>query len=399
MTSESSQSGWWSVLVDFFSGGKSAAGQSVNPTTAMRTSAVYCCVRILSESMACLPFHIYEKLGRNRKRFAESHPLAEVFNSPNPWQSSFDFIENQMVALCLRGNAYAEIVPGPLGSVSELIPLHPDTLRRCEFSPSGELMYTFADANGETRTIRQRDILHTRGISENGFFGLSPIGAAREEIGSNIAMGKYAGSFFSRSSRPSGVLVSDGNIKEEHSINIKEEWQKFNSGEKNWHNVAVLQGGLKWVPISVNNHDSQFIESRRFGVEEIARIFRVPLHMLNSLERATFSNIEHQSIEFVKYSLVPWVRRFECAINRALIMDYPKHYCKFEIEGLLRGDSKARAEYYNSMVTGGLMTPNECRELEDLDPIPGADKLIVQGAMIPLDKLGEQQSNNERGNT
>lgn len=383
-------SNWWPIyqMMDLF---RSSSGQVVTADTVMRLAAVYACVRVLSESMAQLPLHIYEKTKSGSRMVASDHALTDTIRFPNTWQTSFEYREMAMAHLCLRGNHYSRIVPGVSGSVSRLEPLHPDRMVNIDqVADTGELRYHYRNVEGSVDTFLQREIFHIRGLSTCGFFGLDPIGNARETFGSSMAADKYAAKFYSNDSKPSGFLSTDGILTAEAENRSKENWQAANAGEDNWHKVAVLQGGLKWQGVSISNRDSQFLEIRGFNVLEICRIFRVPPHMVAEMSRATFSNIEQQSIEFVTNTLGPWCRRWEEAMARDLITESDRFYAKFNLEGLLRGDSAARSQFYREMVNAGIMAINEVREKEDMNPIPGGDVHLVQGAMIRLEDVGKE---------
>ena len=374
----------WGML-----GGASSSGVNVTPENAIRVAAVYACVRVLSETFAQFPIHICKSQGM-RKVYTPEHPLNQVLGKrPNDWQTPFEFFEMMMGHLALRGNCYAQIVPGELGAVTQLIPLRPDRMK-VERLSNGRLLYLFREDSGSETKYGQDQIFHVRGMSSDGIVGNSPIQTMSDPIGFSIATDKYGSQFFRNSARPSGILRADGAIKAEEAQRMKNDWMAAHGGPDNAHRVAVLANGLQWQAIGISSEDAQLLETRQFQITEIARIFRVQPHMIGDLSNATFSNIEQQSIDFVRYTMLPWVVRWEQAINRDLIAEDETFYAKFCVEGLLRGDSSARSAYYRELINTGVMTINEARELEDMAPVEYGDVNLIQGAMIPLDQLIEQ---------
>lgn len=366
-----------------------SSGVNVTPETAMRQAAVYASIRVLSETLAQFPVHICKSAGV-RKVYAPEHPLNIVLGKrPNDWQTAFEFFEMMQGHLAARGNCYAQIVAGELGSVTQLIPLRPDRMK-VERIENGRLRYIFREESGRETKYNQEQIFHVRGMSSDGVTGHSPISMMSDPIGYAMATDKYGSQFFKNSARPSGILRAEGVIKSDEAQRMKNDWMAAHGGPDNSHRVAVLANGLQWQAIGISSEDAQLLETRQFQVTEIARIFRVPPHMIGDLSHATFSNIEQQSIDFVRYTMLPWVVRWEQAINRDLIADDEMYYAKFCVEGLLRGDSAARSAYYRELINTGVMTINEARELEDLEPVEYGDVNLIQGAMVPLEQLIEQ---------
>lgn len=372
-----------------FAGSGSSSGVNVTPETALRVSAVYASVRVLAETLAQLPVHVYQRVGK-RNVLVPDHPLNMVLSRrPNDWQTSFEFFEMMQGHLALRGNCYAQIVPGPNGSVTQLIPLRPDRMK-VERLDNGRLLYLFRDETGVETKYSQDEIFHVRGMSSDGIVGQSPISLMSDPIGLTIAADKYGGTFFRNNARPSGILRADGALKPNEMDAMKQSWMAAHGGPDNAHRVAVLANGLQWQAIGMSSEDAQLLETRQFQITEIARIFRVPPHMIGDLSRSTFSNIEQQSLEFIQYTMMPWMVRWEKAIARDLIADDETYYAKFEAEGILRGDSAARSAYYRELINTGVMTINEARELEDMEPVEYGDVNLIQGAMIPLEQVIEQ---------
>ena len=381
----------------FFFGG-TTSGKPVNEHTAMQMTAVYSCVRILAEAVAGLPLHLYKYTENGSKEKALSHPLYFLLHDePNPEMSSFVFRETLMTHLLLWGNAYAQIIRNGKGEVIALYPLMPNRIA-VDRDSNGALYYSYtrysdevATMNGVTVTLRPSDVLHIPGLGFDGLVGYSPIAMAKNAIGMAIACEEYGAKFFANGAAPGGVLEHPGTIKDPQKV--KDSWNTAYQGSGNSHRVAVLEEGMKYQPIGISPEQAQFLETRKFQINEIARIFRVPPHMVGDLEKSSFSNIEQQSLEFVKYTLDPWVIRWEQAISRALLRsDEKKHYfAKFNVDGLLRGDYVSRMNGYATARQNGWMSANDIRELENLDRIPaelGGDLYLINGNMTKLADAG-----------
>ena len=381
----------------FFFGG-TTSGKPVNEHTAMQMTAVYSCVRILAEAVAGLPLHLYKYNASGGKEKALSHPLYFVLHDePNPEMSSFVFRETLMTHLLLWGNAYAQIIRNGKGEVIALYPLMPNRMS-VDRDSSGALYYTYTryseeapTMNGMTVTLRPSEVLHIPGLGFDGLVGYSPIAMAKNAIGMAIACEEYGAKFFANGAAPGGVLEHPGTIKDPQKV--RDSWNAAYQGSSNSHRVAVLEEGMKYQPIGISPEQAQFLETRKFQINEIARIFRVPPHMVGDLEKSSFSNIEQQSLEFVKYTLDPWVIRWEQAISRALLRPDEKklYFAKFNVDGLLRGDYVSRMNGYATARQNGWMSANDIRELENLDRIPpelGGDLYLINGNMTKLADAG-----------
>jgi len=378
--------------------GSTTSGKPVNEHTAMQMTAVYSCVRILAEAVAGLPLHLYKCTENGSKEKALSHPLYFLLHDePNPEMSSFVFRETLMTHLLLWGNAYAQIIRNGKGEVIALYPLMPNRIA-VDRDSNGALYYSYTrysdegpTMNGMTVTLRPSDVLHIPGLGFDGLVGYSPIAMAKNAIGMAIACEEYGAKFFANGAAPGGVLEHPGTIKDPQKV--KDSWNTVYQGSSNSHRVAVLEEGMKYQPIGISPEQAQFLETRKFQINEIARIFRVPPHMVGDLEKSSFSNIEQQSLEFVKYTLDPWVIRWEQAISRALLRsDEKKHYfAKFNVDGLLRGDYVSRMNGYATARQNGWMSANDIRELENLDRIPaelGGELYLINGNMTKLADAG-----------
>ena len=381
----------------FFMGG-TTSGKSVTERSAMQMTAVYSCVRILAEAVAGLPLHLYKYTDDGGKEKAIDHPLYRLLHDePNPEMSSFVFRETLMTHLLLWGNAYAQIIRNGKNEVIALYPLMPNKMT-VDRDENGHLYYRYSRSNDEalkskesTVILQPRDVLHIPGLGFDGLVGYSPIAMAKNAIGLAIATEEYGAKFFANGAAPSGVLEHPGTLKDPSKI--REAWQSQFGGSQNSGKVAVLEEGMKYTPISISPEQAQFLETRKFQINEIARIFRVPPHMVGDLEKSSFSNIEQQSLEFVKYTLDPWVVRWEQSIMRSLLSPTEKseYFVKFNLEGLLRGDYQSRMNGYAIGRQNGWMSANDIRELENLDLIPdedGGNLYLVNGNMLPLVKAG-----------
>mgnify|MGYP002747462454 FL=1 len=391
----------------FYMGG-STSGKQVTERSAMQMTAVYSCVRILAEAVAGLPLHLYRYKEDGGKEKALDHPLYNLLHDePNPEMSSFVFRETLMTHLLLWGNAYAQVIRNGKGEVIALYPLMPNKMR-VERDENGSLYYEYIHSSDEADTMKNTtvrltpyNVLHIPGLGFDGLVGYSPIAMAKNAIGMAIACEEYGAKFFANGAAPSGVLEHPGVIKDPQKV--REAWQSQFGGSQNANKIAVLEEGMKYTPISISPEQAQFLETRKFQINEIARIFRVPPHMVGDLEKSSFSNIEQQSLEFVKYTLDPWVMRWEQSLSRALFTEEEKKtlFFKFNVEGLLRGDYQSRMNGYATARQNGWMSANDIRELENMDKIPaeqGGDLYLINGSMLPMQNAGayaNKESNKE----
>ena len=378
--------------------GSSSAGKRVNERSAMQMTAVYSCVRILAEAVAGLPLHLYRYKEDGGKEKAIDHPLYLLLHDePNPEMSSFVFRETLMTHLLLWGNAYAQIIRNGKGEVIALYPLMPDRMT-VDRDRDGKLYYEYTVSTDDAPTVKgtvvrlkPSDVLHIPGLGFDGLVGYSPIAMAKNAIGMAIACEEYGAKFFANGAAPGGVLEHPGTIKDPQRV--RESWQSTFGGSGNSNKIAVLEEGMKYTPIGISPEQAQFLETRKFQINEIARIFRVPPHMVGDLEKSSFSNIEQQSLEFVKYTLEPWLVRWEQSIQRTLLSPEEKkrYFAKFNVEGLLRGDYASRMNGYATARQNGWMSANDIRELENMDRIPaeeGGDLYLINGNMLPLGNAG-----------
>jgi len=372
----------------FFFGGTSS-GKTVNEHTAMQTSAVYSCVRILSETIASLPLHVYEVTSSGSEK-SSKHPLYQLLHDePNPEMTSFVFRETLMSHLLLWGNAYGQIIRDGRGNVLSIYPLMPDRMV-VDRSETGELFYTYQSDRGPI-LMKRGDVLHIPGLGFDGLIGYSPIAMAKNAIGIALATEEYGAKFFANGANPGGVLEHPGIVKD--PARIRESWNAVYQGSSNAHRIAVLEEGMKFQSIGIPPEQAQFLQTRKFQINEIARIFRIPPHMIGDLEKSSFSNIEQQSLEFVKYTLDPWVVRWEMAMQRALLLngDKGKYFIRFNVDGLLRGDYASRMQGYATGRLNGWLSANDIRELENMNRLSkedGGDLYLVNGSMTKLSDAG-----------
>jgi len=364
----------------------------VNERTALQTTAVYACVRVLAEAIASLPLHTY-RYQDNGKEKAIDHSLYKLLHDePNPEMTSFVFRETLMGHLLIWGNAYAQIIRDGRGKVIALYPLMPDKMT-VERKDSGELFYLY-NKEGTYYPLRSDEVLHIPGLGFDGLVGYSPIAMAKNAIGIAIATEEYGAAFFANGANPGGVLEHPGVVKDPSKI--RESWNNLYQGSNNAHRIAVLEEGMKFQSIGIPPEQAQFLETRKFQINEIARIFRVPPHMIGDLEKSSFSNIEQQSLEFVMYTLDPWVIRWEQAIQRSLFSKSEKneYFVKFNVNGLLRGDYQSRMAGYAVGRQNGWLSADDIREMEDMNKLPDGigNRYLVNGNMVDVESAGSWAS-------
>ncbi|WP_094550255.1 phage portal protein [Petroclostridium xylanilyticum] len=385
---------------DIGTGMASTAGVRVNEETAMRVTGVYACVRVIAETVASLPLPLYRRLDRGKEKVT-THPLYSILHDmPNPEMTSFTFREVLMTQLLLWGNAYAQIVRGKGGQVLELWPLSPAGMEIIRDEKTKQLVYRHTEGM-KTTEYKPEQIFHIPGLGFDGVKGLSPIAMAREAIGLALATEEFGARFFGNGARPGGILEHPGVVKDPEKL--RKSWEEVYKGLQNSHKIAVLEEGMKYHEIGIPPEDAQFLETRKFQLNEICRIFRVPPHLVGDLERATFSNIEHQSIDFVVHTIRPWLVRWEQAIIKDLLLPEERklYFPKFNVDGLLRGDFKTRMEGYAIGRQNGWYSANDIRELEDMNPIPeeaGGDLYLVNGNMLPVSLVGSKTEGGENLN-
>ena len=358
----------------------------VSPDSALRLAAVYACVRILAETMASLPLVVYQRRADGGKDKVTDHWLYRLMaKRPNRFQNPFEWREMLQGHLALRGNAFNQIITNPRGEIIELMPIHPDRVK-IELLPSGEYRYRVTDRSGTEVILPRGEVWHLRGLSSDGLMGMSPIELARENLGMALAAQDYGARFFANDAKPTGGWIEfPGTFKDNEAKKVfRESYQQAQSGA-NRGKVLVLENGMKFHEVGVTNKDAQFLELRKFQITDIARLFRVPPHMIADLERATFSNIEQQSLEFVMHTMTPWAERWEASIESELLLEGDDIEIEFDFANLMRGDAASRSTYYQSGIQNGWLTRNEARIAENLNPIDGLDQPLRPLNMVEED--------------
>ena len=379
--------------------GRTTSGKPVNERTAMQTTAVYACVRILAEEVASLPLHVYEYQDDGGKKLVHDHPLYYLLHDePNPEMTSFVFRETLMSHLLIWGNAYAQIIRDGAGRVLGLYPLLPDKME-VQRDDKGNIYYVYSRNSDENPMFKEygniklkaEDVLHIPGLGFDGLIGYSPIAMAKNAVGMTLACEEYGASFFANGANPGGVLEHPGVLKDPSKV--RESWNSVYRGVSNAHKIAVLEEGMKYQQIGIPPEEAQFLETRKFQINEIARLYRIPPHMVGDLDKSSFSNIEQQSLEFVKYTLDPWVIRWEQSLQRSLLLpgEKGKYFIKLNVDGLLRGDYQSRMNGYAVGRQNGWFSANDIREMENMNPIPdeeGGNLYLINGAMTKLADAG-----------
>ena len=377
----------WSLFYSLFAQqARSAAGIQVTGESAMRQATVFACVKVLAETLGTFPVGVYKRVSGMREQ-QPKHPLNYTITiAPNSWQTPIEFFEMMQGHLALRGNAYARIVPGIRGAVTELWPMNPDKVVVHQLS-NKKLQYTYKDpATGDQKYL-QDEILHVRGLSSDGLVGLSPLHLARDTIGNALAAERFQGKLFQNGVLPSGYIKGPPALQVKDAKVAQQTLMEAYSGEGNWHKPMVLWGGMEWNQMALSNDDAQFLDLRKLSRNEICAIFRMPPHKVSDLEKATYNNLEESNLQFVTETMLPWVRRWEEAMARDLLADSETFCIRFNFKELLRGNHVARAQFYHSGIVDGWLAPNDCRDMEDLPPYDDGDEFFIQGAMVTVSSV------------
>lgn len=369
----------------------SHSGVAVNEDVALAYSAVWACVRLIAETIEYLPWHVYERTPGGGREMQPEHPLDHILDYKwNPEMDAGRCRRNIVAHALTWGNGYAEKERDNAGRVQALWPITPDRVNPDRVRQTGQLVYDISNPSGPNTVLLPDEIFHLAGLGWDGIMGYSPIMMGAQSIGMGLAMEKFGASYFGSGAMPSGVLTHPGTLSDPAYKRLRDDWAARHNGELK---PAILEEGMKWEALSIPPEEAQFLESRKFQVEEICRWYGVPPHKIGQLERATFNNIEHLAIEFVQNAIMPWVDRLERAANTQLIRRNQRNlHTKITIRSLLRGDLKAQSEFYREMINTGIMTPNEARAEMDKNPGPAElDRHYIQGAMIPMAMAGQQQ--------
>ena len=374
---------------------RSAAGIRIDASNALQVGAVFSCLRVLAETIACLPLHVLERQPRGTRRASELPLYKRLHQQPNGWQTSFEWREQAVFHIGLWGDAYSEIRGGASGAVDQLVPLHPSRMK-VERVENGRLRYLYREENGRETIYSQDAILHMRGPSDDGVHGMSIVESCKDAIALARACELHGARYFGNGARPGFVLSTDGDLNAEARESLRQNWERMHGGVGNSNRTAVLVGGLKPLEIPQSSmHDAQFIEARKWQLAEIARLFRVPLHLLGA--ETSPGSVEHAGLDFVQHTILPWLRRFESAFVRDLISDDDRYFVEFDVRGLMRGDAASRSAYYRAMWDIGALSTNDILELENRNPVEGGDEryrplnMGVLGAPPSVDDVLAQQ--------
>lgn len=374
-------------------GTKTKAGTTVTDETALNLSAVWAAVRVLTDTVASTPVHVYERLDPRGKQRAPTHPVYRLLHDrANPEMSAFAFKETLQGHAATWGNGYAEKERNGRGEVVALWPIAPHRVTPKRVDVRGKITKVFeVDVGGSKKVFGSDQIMHIPGFGYDGLVGYSAIRMARESLGLTKAAEEFGGRMFGSGLRAGGVLTHPKSLSDIARKNLRESIEKFSGGLDNAHRMMLLEDGLTWTQTSIPPEDAQFLETRKFQTVEIARWFKVPPHKIGDLERATFSNIEHQSIEFATDTARPWFIRWEQVFNWELFSagDRGTYFAEFLMDALLRGDSAARAALHTALFNIGARSPNDARALENENPVEGGDRYYVQGAYVPIDKIDD----------
>jgi len=379
--------------------GSTTSGQTVTPYNAMQLTAVYACVRVLAENVASLPLSLYRHTEAGKEK-AYNHSLYRLLHDePNSEMTSFNFRETLMHHLLTAGNSYSQIIRNGKGEVLALYPLLPNKMRVTRSSVDRRIYYHyFTDKDGEI-VLTSDEVLHIPGLGYDGIIGYSPIAMCKNAIGLGKASEEFGSKFFEGGATPAGILKHPGQLKAPEKV--REQWEKtYGNGA---HRTAVLEEGMEYQQISISPDEAQFLETRKFQINEICRIFRVPPHMIADLEKSSFNNIEQQSIDFVQNSLTPWLVRIEQAMKKQLLLPAEKKdfFVKHNVNGLLRGDFNTRMQGYATGRQNGWYSANDIREFEDMNRIPaeeGGDEYLCNGNMTRLSDAGNWNEKDDKNN-
>jgi HK97 family phage portal protein len=376
-------------------GRPTATGVNVTSNTALNCVPYFAGVRLIAETVGQTPLIEYARIEPRGKERATNRKLYSLLHDePNPEMSAMSFKESLQGQAITWGNAFAEIQWDQEGTPVALWPLRADCMRVGRDPETKKVIYVYRLPDGNTVTLPAYRVFHLTGFGYDGLLGYDTIYLAREAIGMALAMEEYGARFFGNGASPGGVLEHPNKLSVTAQDNLRKSWNEMHQGLSNQHRIAILEEGMKYQQVGIPPENAQFLESRKFQLDEIARLLHIPPHMIGDLEHATFSNIEHQGIEFVVYTMTPWYTRWEETCNRKLLVGFEKRLFFFEflVDALLRGDSAARAAFYKELFFMGVLSPNDIREKENMNPIadPAGDKYFIQGNMIPIDKAGKQ---------
>jgi len=363
------------------------SGKGVSSYRAMQMTTVFGCVRVLSESVGMLPCKLYEQIENSRVPAAAHRIYRLLTTAPNDYMTAQEFWELLVLCLCLRGNFYAYKVKA-FDEVVELLPIDPAAVKPALVDNVPVYQVTWSD--GTTENLSQDVIWHVRTLTLDGLTGLNPVAYARQAIGLGLATEEHGATLFKNGAVTSGVLSTENQLSDSAFERLKQQFHDNHEGLTNAHKPMILEMGLSWKPVGLSSEDSQFLETRKFQRDEICAIYRVPPHLVANLDKASFNNIEHLGLSFVNYSLIPYLTRIESRINVGLLKkeDQGRFYAKFNVGALLRGDLQSRYESYGTGINWGILSPNDCRDLEDMNPRDGGDIYLTPLNMTTKPEAG-----------
>jgi HK97 family phage portal protein len=382
-------------------GSTTGTGISVTPETALKHSAVYACVRLISQSIAGLPLDLYRIDKDGNTTPATDHPIYKLIKYKGSTRCTPYILRSILqTTLSLRGNAYAQIIRDYKYRPIDILPL---TGSVTPTLVNGALYYKHISTEGASKVLASEDVIHLLSMSEDGITGKSAVTVARETISSGLAAVAYGAQVYKNGAHIKGVLLHPSKLTEDQVNSLKNTWRQNYSGIDNAGRIPVLEAGMKFEPISLTPQDSQFLASQKMGIEDIARIFGVPAHMIGALDKATFNNIEHQSLEYVVHTLRPLAKMWEQELDRKLLRtdELGEYFFRFNLDGLMRGDTKSRAEYYRALFNVGALSPNDIRRLENMNTVEGGDAYFVPLNMHDTqqpapDAEGQKDTDNEQ---
>lgn len=388
------QRGGLEIILQAWRQNRAAFEGIVSPNASLQVSAVWACVRVISETVASLPLFIYEDIDGEKHRAKDHYLYPLLHDRPNPLMSAMELRETLQSHLLLRGNSYSKLIYDPSGKVTEIWPLNPDQIFEVRVQ-DGRKHFLYQAENGTMRWMTDDEVWHIPGLGANGLLGYSPIMLMRKTIGLAMDAENFGARFFTNDARPGMVIEHPQTLSDQAHKNLKDSLKEEYQGVDNSHNPMILEEGMKLHEVGIPPEDAQFLETRKFQVAEIARMFRVPPHLIGDLEKATFSNIEQQSLDFVIHCIRPWLVRWEQSIwgNLLLPGDRKRYYAEHLVDGLLRGDLKSRYEAYGVGKQWGFLSTNDIRRLENMNPVDGGDKYLV-----PLN-MGDQANPNQAQRT
>jgi HK97 family phage portal protein len=381
--------------MDLLIAGKpSATGVNVTQTTALSCVPYLAGVRLIAETVGQLPLIEYKRVTRGKERATDRKVYQLLHDEPNPEMTAIAFKESLTGQALMWGNAFAEIQwDMETGIPVALWPLRSDRMQVGRDTITSDLIYAYRLPDGTTVKIPPYRVWHLAGFGFDGTIGYDPIYLAREAIGMSLAMEEFGARFFGNGAQPGGVLEHPNKLSKPAQDNLRASWNEMHQGLSNQHRIAILEEGLSYKQIGIPPENAQFLESRKYQLNEIERLLHIPPHMLADLERSTNNNIEHQGREFVDYTMMPWLIRWEQTCNRKLLSSFERNifFCEFLVDALLRGDSAARSAFYRELFYLGALSPNDIREKENMNPIPdeGSDKYYIQQNMIPMEMAGK----------